>query len=535
MKNKRLLLLRTFLLSTSAWNVLKTSKDKKKKGLFIGNIIGYGILYLMLMAYSVLSVIGLGNMGLIEFVPVLNVVTISGISLVFTFIKSNSYLFGFKEYDMIVSLPFSIKTVVGDKFLYMYIKSLGWYMSISAAMLIGYAMYAKPAIWAYPVWIVLSLFVPIIPMLVASLFGFFFAKISTYFKHWKVVQVVLIFALLIVAFLSRFFIQDIIEQGTYKEILENFSKFSISAENYYPIARWFKEGVMEFDVLSMILLIAVSFVLFEGAFLLVSVSYRKINTAITAGRKSKHAYKLGKQTRRNIEKSVALKEIKRFFGSIVFLTNAGFGYLLAVILGVASLFVGVEGILGAITQGSATVSVDTIRISVPFVIYLMTGMLALTCASPSLEGKNYWIIQSLPIKKMELYRGKILANLYISIPSQFIGTLCLSIAAKASIVETVIFILEGILLCFFSATVGCLFGVKFIKLDWENEVEVVKQGMAAGLYLFINMILTVIMLIGSVFLGMLLNTYLICALISVLYLILTGIAYVGLKAIVKEE
>ena len=500
----------------------------------IGNLIGYSMLYLMVMAYCVLSAIGLGSVGLIEYMPLLNVVTISSISLIFTFIKSNSYLFGFREYDMIVSLPFSIKTVVGDKFLYMYIKSLPWYISISLSMLIGYGIYAHPAIWVYPVWIILSFVVPLIPMLVASLFGFFFAKISSYFKHWKIVQIVLIFAVMFLAFFSRFFIEDMIKEGTYTDILNGFSDFTGKFETWYPIARWFKEGVLYGNVLSMLLLIAISLLLFEGAFLLVAGSYRRINAIITAGSKSKHAYRLGKQQKRNIEKSVAFKELKRFFGSIVFLTNAGFGYVMAVLVGVISLFVGVENIVGAFTQGT-TISIDIIRVAVPFIIYLMTGMLALTCASPSLEGKNYWIIQSLPIKKMELYRGKILANLYISVPAQFIGTLCLSIAAKSSVAEIVIFVLEGTLLCFFSATVGCLFGVKFMKLDWENEVEVVKQGMASGLYLFVNMVLTIIMLLGSVFLGMILNTYLICAMRSVLYLIITAIAYVGLKAIVKEE
>ena len=45
---------------------------------------------------------------------------------------------------MLMSLPIEARTVAGCKFLYMYIKSLPWYLSISLAMLIGYGVCAAP-------------------------------------------------------------------------------------------------------------------------------------------------------------------------------------------------------------------------------------------------------------------------------------------------------------------------------------------------------------------------------------------------------
>ena len=59
MKNKNLILLKALLDSTSQWNVLRHCKDKKKKGRIIGAYAGLAILYLMLMAYSLFSCIGL--------------------------------------------------------------------------------------------------------------------------------------------------------------------------------------------------------------------------------------------------------------------------------------------------------------------------------------------------------------------------------------------------------------------------------------------------------------------------------------------
>ena len=167
MKNKNILLLKTLLLSTSQRNILKHTGDKKKRTKIIWGFIGTAILYLMLMGYSIAICIGFGTLGMIREVTVMCALVISLLAFIFTLLSTNG-LFSFREYDMLMSLPFETKTVAACKFLYMYVKSLPWYLSISLAAMIGYGYYARPAIMVYPVWIILSLFLPVIPMLAAS-------------------------------------------------------------------------------------------------------------------------------------------------------------------------------------------------------------------------------------------------------------------------------------------------------------------------------------------------------------------------------
>ena len=154
------LLLKTLLLSTSQRNAFKYTTDKKKKRRVVGNIIGMCILYLLIMAYSIAICIGYGVTGNIEAAPVMCVLVLSALAFFFTIFKTNGYLFNFREYDMLMSLPFSTKSVAACKFLYMYVKSLPWTISISVAMMIGYGIYAKPAVYIYFVWFVLGFFVP---------------------------------------------------------------------------------------------------------------------------------------------------------------------------------------------------------------------------------------------------------------------------------------------------------------------------------------------------------------------------------------
>ena len=111
--NKNILLLRTLLLSTSQRNIYKYCNDKKKRGKIAGTFIATCFLYALLMGYCILMCIGYGMTGMIDAVPVMCALTISLLAFFFTIFKTNGYLFNFKEYDMLMSLPLEARMVAG--------------------------------------------------------------------------------------------------------------------------------------------------------------------------------------------------------------------------------------------------------------------------------------------------------------------------------------------------------------------------------------------------------------------------------------
>ena len=248
---------------------------------------------------------------------------------------------------------------------------------------------------------------------------------------------------------------------------------------------------------------------------------------------AKKNFKLKEQKKKSAVRAMAAKEMKRFFGATNWSVNAGFGFVIAIVLGIASLFVGLDKIIGAVTQG-APITNSMILPAVPFVAYLMVGMMALTTSSPSLEGKNYWIIKSLPMTTKDIYGGKILANLYLALPAQLIATLCMSISGKAGVLETIGYLILGVVLCLFSSVFGCACGIHFMRLDWENEIEVIKQGMAALVYMFPNMILTIVCLIGSVIMAGLFGKAATVTAATFIYMLLTVVFYFRVKALAKK-
>lgn len=532
MKNKTLLLFRTLLKSTSSLNILKTTDDKKKKGKIIGGYIGMGILYLMLIGYCLLTAIGFGYLGVLDQMADMTAIMICALSFVFTMLKAGSYLFGFREYEMLMALPFSEKTIVSSKFLYMYMKNLPWNLSISIAMLIGYGLMARPAIYVYPLWILLSLILPVIPMLAASFIGFIIARIGTAFKHWKAVQTALTFAFVFLAFSLRFILEKLFRNNEIEDVIQGLSDKTQQIGSFYPPISWFTKAVTEGKLLLAILLIAITVILFELTFSIIARSYKKMNSTMKTSA-SKQSFKMTTLKRRSPSQAIAEKELRRFIGSTNYFVNVGFGYILALVLGVASLFIGFDRIIGLVVQG-APVTSQMILPAIPFVIYFLTGMAAMTTCSPSLEGKNYWILKSSPLTNRQIYLGKIMANLYLAIPAQLITTLLFCISAKASFIEMVSFMILGVVLSCFSSVFGCACGIHFMKLDWENEIEVIKQGTGVVVYMFPNMILTTVLLLGSIFLSRVTGTVVTVLLAALLYAALTFVFALRVEKLCKS-
>lgn len=523
MNKNALVLLKTLLLSTSQLNMLRHSTDKKKRVKIVGGIVGRVFLYAALIAYSLLTSIGFGFVGVIDSAPVLCALTISALAAVFTFLKTNGYLFNFKEYDMLMSLPFEAKTVAGCKFLYMYVQTMPWYLCISVSMLVGYGWFEHPSVVVYPAWLILTLFVPIIPMLAASFMGFLIAKVSSGFKKTNIIETVFMTIVVLLGFGSRFFFENMFKNGEVGSTLETLSDATSTAGSVYLPAGWFASAITEGSILAALLLVGVSAVLFTVVFRIVGRSYRNINSALKSHAVAR-SFTLAAQKRRPVVQAIAFKEFKRFTESSVYMTNAGVGEVLATILGVATLIIGFDDIIKLFTQ-NAPFDPSILRPAIPFIVYFLIGMMSTTACSPSLEGKNYWIVQSLPIEKKALYQGKMLFNMCLTVPFMAFSTLCLCISAQVPMLEMVLYLVLGVALCAFSTAWGCVCGIKFMRLDWENEVEVIKQGAAVSIYLLPNMIVAMGLTVLVVFLGMGMNHVTLTLVMTAIVSVLAGLSY----------
>ena len=104
------------------------------------------------------------------------------------------------------------------------------------------------------------------------------------------------------------------------------------------------------------------------------------------------------------------------------------------------------------------------------------------------------------------------------------------ISLKASPVEVIVALCYTICVNLFSTAFGMLVGVKNMQLDWENEIQVIKQGRAVASYLLPNMFGTMLIGGGAVVLGIAFKILPITiSILSAVYLLLAMLSYSKLK------
>ena len=104
-----------------------------------------------------------------------------------------------------------------------------------------------------------------------------------------------------------------------------------------------------------------------------------------------------------------------------------------------------------------------------------------TATSISMEGKNWWILKSLPLSAKNILDGKILMNLLLILPFYFLSELFLIFALKPGAGELLWLILIPAEIILFSCVYGITVNLHFPVLEWESEVRIVKQSASAML------------------------------------------------------
>ncbi|SEL32575.1 hypothetical protein [Paenibacillus sp. OK003] len=193
------------------------------------------------------------------------------------------------------------------------------------------------------------------------------------------------------------------------------------------------------------------------------------------------------------------KEINRYFSSFTYVINTILApcALLIVALGLGF------GLLPNFTP--FTIAALDLTITSSFIYYVIfivcVTLTTTTSCSFSFEGKNVWIIQSLPISVAELSIAKGLLNILLFIPGLIASTIscwsALGLRGMDFLVHTMLLFISVVCI----TTVGLFINLKFPNFNWSNEMVVVKQGMPTIITAVISMGLIALSAALLLFLG----------------------------------
>ncbi len=519
MQNNVFTLLKYDLKNNSASN--KSGSDKGR----VPAMVGVLILFVMIGGVSfgagyILSLIGASHL-----VMVFAIAAVTLVNFVFTLFKASGYMFAFKEYDMLMALPFSTMTIATEKFLFMYWRNLSMTFVIMLPALVGQLFVVRLGVLQILMWLIITLFSPMIPMTIATILGTFITGVGSKFKYKKVVQIILTLAIVLVGICARFLINNFFRDNSGAEVLGNKLKGVIDPiSNYYFPSKWAGEAVANNNYISFLLFLLLSFAIFEISFLIISKNYKKINSRLKASTFHKD-YKVGKMNVRSVRNTIMINEFRRFRNSVNYFVNFGMGVIIVLVLCVATLFVDIDKMLLAV-EPSGELTSSVIAAATPFLVYFFIGLLPTTTVSYSLEGKNVWLLKSMPISGTSVINGKMMFNMILYTPFAIFGDIWLGIVLKESALHIVLFVVVSIILCSFSTVLGMFFGIKYAQLRWEHEIEVIKRSRAAGVYMLPNLLMSMALVVAASVFG---DTY------SVQFLIGSGVVVAIITAFIYKS
>lgn len=485
------LLTKIQLLSSFGFNESRHSRDSKKKYKFAKFAIAYGILAALVMFYVGSITFGFVYLNVPEVVPLCVSVISALIILFFTIFKAGGTIFDVNSYENMAVLPVKTPVIIISKFATMYAFNLAFALLVFIPATAVYGFLIKPDIVFYLMMLLGAFILPFIPMSVATAIGAVVYAISSRLKSKRVLSLT-IYAVLTFGFMGvYFYFVTGAKTSNPTELAEMSRGILEMIGGYYPPATLFSNGVIYGNILQYIALILISAALFVVLIWVVNLKYATICNTL-AGHETKGDFVMGRQEQNSLFKSLLGREFKRYFSSNIYVMNTAIGAVLVLVLAVAILVLGTDKVAQFTGIG------DIIIISLPLIMGAMFAISPTTAATISIEGKQWWVLKSLPLTSGTILRAKMVLNLIVMFPAYFVSEAVLIIAIRPEAGELAWLIIIPALYILLSTVLGLKINLKSPVFDWENETTAIKQGVSVlgcTLIAIVSMVVTMIPLV----------------------------------------
>ena len=442
----------------------KIAKEDKSKSIKSFGMMLVIAISVIIMATVYAEIIGeaLAQINLVHLLPMIASLITVIITFMLSIFKADGTIFGSKDLDFLLSLPISSRTILASKLIELLSLNIGISALVMIPSTIVYYIKSIASISCFLYMIVGIVILPLIPIILASIVAFILNIMSSKFRFSKIIYSVGMIGVIIVIFIGSLKAQDFMSY-----LMMNASSIENIFEKSYIPSAWFASSLINGDV---------------GDLLIFSRSFKKINSNLGQSYQ-KSNYKISKLKQKGMYQTLLNKEFKRYFASTSYVFNTLGITAMLVIMSIVSVFSGDE-VLGMISKGAGRVIV----LAVAAMFGVMSGMASTTPSSISIEGKNLWILKSLPIDIRDIFKAKVSMSLILSIPAIVISSLIISFGLSLSIIDTIFIIVFASVYNTFIAISGLFINILYPKFDWKQEIQAVKNTISVTITLFLSII-----------------------------------------------
>lgn len=469
------------------WSLNGFSKDltstKEKRKILVQVLtllIGAVAIAITVTMYAILMADSLEQVGYLQLIVVMGI----GFSTLMTFFtsiyKAQGSLFAAKDYDLLMSLPIKSSVILTSKIINLLV--LNW-VFVAFVMIPPTTIYytrTEGLSWVYFILVIISIiFIPLIPVIIASVFAVIISYFASKFKYKNLTTIVGTMILLVLILLGSFNMENIIQY-----VFNNSASIIDAIGNIYPPIAYLTNALIDINIIEYLKFILISVIPFIVFILLFSKVFKKINCRLGETYK-KANYKVGALKTNRPVKALVDKEIKRYLSTPVYIMNTAVGMIMVLMAAIATMFIDAKTL-------SMYMEIPYVQDIFPLIALLTLifgiGLASTTPSSISLEGKNLWILKSLPIREREIFISKIMLSLIVTLPATLIINIIFFIGLRFTLIDLIWNLAISIVFCFFGAIVGLVVNLNFPKLEWSSPTVVVKQSAAVLITILITML-----------------------------------------------
>jgi len=491
--NNTVLLIKVQLINSLGINKLlkgSTGKEKVKSGLFVGLMFFVAVMvFIQMSAYAwVIS-------DFLEKSKAMDVLIIAGtvlsllVCLFMSIYKASGYLFTFKDFDLLMSLPLSERAILSSKLFLLAVSNMGLSVLLGFPYFMVYGIRTSAGAIFYFLAVILLVLSSLLPLTIGSLISLGLGKASGKSKRTNLVMVAGSFLFLLLFMLGMLSINSL-TAANLKDIAKSIESLKMV---YYPFGM-ITRALAGLNLTALLLFCGISIAVFAVFVLLFSRSFKAINTKMQEKYKTSD-FKMTELQVQSIPRALFKKELSHYFSSYVYVLNTGFGAVM-MLLAVVMFIINREKL-------PQMLSVFPVKIPEAFLVTLsMVACVSLTCTtapSISLEGRNLWIIRTLPLKAQDIFKGKIYLNLVVAVPVLLLSVTVLAAVFRLSVWEYLLSVGLGCAYSIFIAVTGLIINLHFPKLEWTTQTAAVKQSASVMLAIFtgfLSVIIPIVMLVA---------------------------------------
>lgn len=380
-----------------------------------------------------------------------------------------------KDNDLLLSMPIPVRCIIASRLLSVYLMGTLYAGMVYLPAMIVYWVRATASFSVVFGSLLLFVLISLFVLTLSCLLGWVIAKISLKLKNRGILTT--LFSLVFIGIYYAFYFRA---QELVGYLVEHAAEIGEKIRGAaYPI--YLIGCVGTGDWVAELTVGLVVFGLFALTCVILSRSFLRIATA--TGKVVRVAYKEKTVKAENASSALLCKEFRRFTGSANYMLNCGFGTLFLPAAGIFLLIKG-RGLIDALNsvfEGSAGI----VPVLACAAACLLASMNDTAAPSVSLEGKNLWLLQSLPVSPLQVLLAKAKLQIIITgIPMIFFLVCTTIVTFPVAPVETVFAAVVALLYVPLAAFFALFLGLRHPNLTWSNEIIPIKQSMSVMVALF---------------------------------------------------